>query len=1017
MAPTLDTLIPQFHSEAIEEWVRASRAIGALGQAALPLLRRHLADTDDIHARRHAWCVLTSYLEATEGQGEEPTLSMLVGPGGKKAVERPARRFVQDVLVGAILDGHRSSGRPFGDFVELPGIAELRVGAIAVLEAKRDKTRTRLGHAPNERAKKGIEAAIAKAEEAIAAWQDDATPMADLQGIPAQPTIQDWCFASLVAGLRVPLLDALGIPIDLLASGLAALAAPGGDRLAYVKNLPRMFLEPSSAREREARAPLIPDLLHALTEQLPGPLKSPVHWVEYVMILRELAAGYGLEIELPEGRGLAQVEPVALRERYQAWMASPDEAAALALLRACEACFADGLRWAEMTPAERLVLPIFHMAAVAPTSGKKRKQRLGLGHRIDLLRQYILHWQDENPEILAVLVRTWKLLLHEQLTKAPRGPEALGILLDHIVWIEPLVASWNLRSIVLKDLATIAARALCACHEACHPREDPPGTCRFNELLYTILHALPELQLLREMTLYSAPVPEVAALLSHIVAVLTTAEPQEQGDRWRAFLEAAWASSESDPAVELGAPSQADVAELIDVLGNPGAQAPAGRDEAVDWRRALAWMVALRVRVGIGQATAAGGAVNQVFRDELESRQRDEVGDAVAEVARLVEEIHHLEASLRDPGFEVDAVGSLRDLIERVRDLERSCRIHLPVVERNLVVDSLRALRIKHESRYAFLSSVLEGEHEVRALAAIGVKDPDWSEHQPAAGDYRVHEEDERLLVRWMVGRQMLRELSGRSRILRLLTSARGVALWIGVPYGLCVILNLVDRFLPQQDLAWLAGLPFALAPLAGLLLLAAYLLPRKGGFERKDRASMLIPHMVGALFLGIMERFAADENWSLAFESNPIIRFANIAIFLVAAVFFVRFVMLRTQSPQPRPNERTGVVIETGTVLRRRTRSLLAIGFWLSFLFITIYSMLMGGVMAGESRAAIATMAPETLGSLATLADLLIPNAIQVPLIPGHLTVPIFPWAILTWTVQLFFFSAIFERIMNREG
>ncbi len=229
------------------------------------------------------------------------------------------------------------------------------------------------------------------------------------------------------------------------------------------------------------------------------------------------------------------------------------------------------------------------------------------------------------------------------------------------------------------------------------------------------------------------------------------------------------------------------------------------------------------------------------------------------------------------------------------------------------------------------------------------------------------------------------RELSGGSRVLRLLTSPWEVGLWIGVPYALCVLFNLADRYIwKEHDLAWIAGLPFALAPLAGLVLVAAYLIPKGRHFERKDRASMLIPHMVGALFLGIMERFAADEHWSLAFESNPVIRWLNIGIFLAASIFFVRFVMLRTQSPQPRG---------------------------------TTYSMLMGGVMSGVSRANIAAVSLDQLGPMAAFVDAVIPNRIQVPLIPGYLVVPVFPWAILTWTVQLFFFSAIFERIMNRES
>jgi len=44
------------------------------------------------------------------------------------------------------------------------------------------------------------------------------------------------------------------------------------------------------------------------------------------------------------------------------------------------------------------------------------------------------------------------------------------------------------------------------------------------------------------------------------------------------------------------------------------------------------------------------------------------------------------------------------------------------------------------------------------------------------------------------------------------------------------------------------------------------------------------------------------------------------------------------------------------------------------------------------------------------------LPNMIQLGSKESFISFLIFPWAILTWTVQLFFFGAIFERIMNRQ-
>ena len=339
----------------------------------------------------------------------------------------------------------------------------------------------------------------------------------------------------------------------------------------------------------------------------------------------------------------------------------------------------------------------------------------------------------------------------------------------------------------------------------------------------------------------------------------------------------------------------------------------------------------------------------------------------------------------------------------------------MPVVERRVVLAALAVVHEGHERRYLFLCSIIECENEGKALTALGLRDPDWSEHQPDKTSYKVHRLDRELLVRWFTGRHMLRELSANSRSLRLLTSPWAVLCWIGLPFLACILLRTLRAVgvLPgyMKDFE---GIPFVLAPVLGLGLVMIYLLSRDEYFAARDRASMLIPHMVGALFLGIMERFAADENWALAFMNNPLFRLANILIFLLASIYFVRFVLLRNQRPQPRKSAASQQGVSAPAVLWRRTTSLLAMGFWLSFLFISLYSLLMGPVMSAKGRA---DLDPTQLPAMARDLELALPNRLDVMLIPGYLEVPVFPWAIITWTVQLFFFSAIFERIMNRDS
>ncbi|MFH1465186.1 MAG: hypothetical protein ABIO70_12440 [Pseudomonadota bacterium] len=1013
----------QFYSEDTDTWVEAALAVGQAGEAALPTLARNLPDRQGVHGRRHAWCALASYLEATRTTAPDPTLAVLAFPGGKagkKAEEElrvPVRTFVRELLVGAILEGLKDAEVSLGELAALPGFDTLRQERLVALEQERADKATRLGKTTDERARAGIEASVCALEAARDAWSSDETTLAGLGrisrvalGLPSPPRIPEWCFGSLVAGLRLPLLRSLGIPVGLLVRALAELAAPGGDRIAYVKNLHRMLAPGAPGTAEHLDAAMVEEILGALARRLPDPLKGPVHWVEYVLALQELAEGWRVRLQLNTERSLEAVEPESVRALYQAWEEARDEVGAARLVRACEERFCDELRWAELPQRERLVLPIFHLAIVAWGGGGKG--RLGLEHRLEYLREVIHRWQDSNPEILALLVRTWKLLLHEELVAAGTGPGVVATCLRHVRWIEPLVARWNLRSIILKDLATIAARALCAVHTAWSG-----GGASYDdvlELAYTVLHALPERQLLREMHHYSAPVPWVRVLMARIRGVLDADTPAERAERWESYLDHAWTPA---PAAADGrtTPDAQALDQLVDVLSDPAgvrALAPAQQGR---WGRTLAWLVGIRERARLAEVARRTSLVNKVFRQELAAAAQGEVDRLVGEVERVVKEIARLDLALEELGGESDPVETLRVLVMSLRELEGLLRNNLPVVERSVVIERLVALREHHERRHAFLASVLESEHEGVAIAALDLADPDWPEPAENKGSYTAKEQDRRLLVRWMVGRYMLRELSRESRILRLLTSPLGVGLWLLLPFALGSLIHLLDRHAsPTRDLSGYIGLPFLLMPLVGVPLLFGFLFVRGGRFETRDRAAMLVPQMVGALFLGIMERFGADEVWSIAIGSHPLIRLVNIAIFLVGTVFFVRFGMLRGQQPRPRGPIEGGGSIGAARVLWRRTLSLLSLGLWQSFLFVTVYSVLMGDVMMKRFEAAQALTVK--ISPLQPLLESVIPSSNPVHLPWGLMEIHVLPWAILTWTVELFFFSAIFERIMNRK-
>ena len=178
----------------------------------------------------------------------------------------------------------------------------------------------------------------------------------------------------------------------------------------------------------------------------------------------------------------------------------------------------------------------------------------------------------------------------------------------------------------------------------------------------------------------------------------------------------------------------------------------------------------------------------------------------------------------------------------------------------------------------------------------------------------------------------------------------------------------------------------------------------------------------MGALFFGIMQTFNADESWTQAFMGNPLIRALNLVLFLGASYFFVRHVMLKDQRPRVQPPENEN----RNRLLRQRALSILALGHWQAFGIISLFSMLKGPAMSHSSRAGLIPDSSimgasgvqflQQSDSLAAGLGALIPHGIQMGF-AGMLTLVVYPWAILTWTVQIFFFSAIFERIMNGSG
>ena len=157
--------------------------------------------------------------------------------------------------------------------------------------------------------------------------------------------------------------------------------------------------------------------------------------------------------------------------------------------------------------------------------------------------------------------------------------------------------------------------------------------------------------------------------------------------------------------------------------------------------------------------------------------------------------------------------------------------------------------------------------------------------------------EDTQAVANWMLGRYMLSELApAENRVIKWLLNWKWVLAWICMPFAASAVLN---RFIPNSGYAWLPVIPFLLVPIIQVLLLIFYYRsPAKlpGGISS---ASLLLPQLVGALFLGIHEFFWSSDKLAIGVLEEPLVRVLNIAIFTAASFFFVKTVFLRGQNPK----------------------------------------------------------------------------------------------------------------------
>jgi len=1015
-----DDLLRAFTDEETEVWIPAAIEIGRRGAQAEAFLRDKLTRTDELYAWRHAFCALAAYLDECR-PGSDVRLKL--GLTDERGTE-PLKATVQRWLVDILLIGLKPRD---------PSLAELRSelpAAALWIEENTEQLRlrrTRLDQnekTPAEYKQRELDVL----DRGLKLWEADETRLSQIEQYKAetvkkgQQKVRDargelalalrpdeWVFASFVAGATPALLDYLEIPLALFVSTVAWLARTH-DRIGLVKSLPRLLR--ASCEQAGADAAVLDALIRELVKLLPSADSEPVHWVEYTDALQALIVRRGLDAELALPMRLKDcLEPTELRDAYAAWAEGQTERSAITLARTAAAQFCKETLWREKREQERLALAVFAMVLRKPGNGCSEWATFTLAHRIQVVREQIKEWE-KHQKILRCLTRLLQILIRQEFEAAPPGSDVSGLCRRQIYVIQPLVAAWNLRGDIYKRLAAIAARPLCRVYELCASKGKgkEKELDAYRRLLYAVLYALPEKTLLKAISRYAAGTP-VAAHLRAVHDFVKAGEHEALKTAFTEYVRQIWTGHGAEPDRH---PAWQLVARLCRWDSNRGLSL-LNEDGSSALKEQLRWMIDVfqdwRVEAEAGHPEGKSSS----FKHELSSESAARTNRVVQQFESLLGRIAAHERAIRDVNDDPDSiVAALRRNLDDIRELQALCRERLPFVERELVGAELDRYHAELVRRLAHITGIVDGEDEKEAARTV-------HEERPA-----VPESDRRLIVNWMLGRHMLRELAPpENRILRRLLSPRWVACWIALPFLLTGLIRVVCavvchmRGCPDWPaIVW--GWPFIVVVFANLLLLLRYhrrpgRLP--GGLSR---ASLLLPQMVGTLFLGIMQSFSADETWTAGFLGHPLIRWANIGIFLGGAYFFVRYVMMKGQNPRVPADTPEEQKRARDKILGRRAKSVLALGLWQSFAIITLFALLKGPVMSSAHRANLIGQegAVEELDPLSRdVQEWLVPNVIELgPKDTHSVRLVIFPWAMLTWTVQLFFFGAIFERIMSKD-
>jgi hypothetical protein len=411
-----------------------------------------------------------------------------------------------------------------------------------------------------------------------------------------------------------------------------------------------------------------------------------------------------------------------------------------------------------------------------------------------------------------------------------------------------------------------------------------------------------------------------------------------------------------------------------------------------------------------GQRQDRTGAADE--RSEREGRERLAARAIASRFRTLLDDIAVLEADclpeIGQPHVDDELVHRWRRLINSLGDLGRLCSDELPGLERKLcglLID--HRIRLMLEPRLERIVDIVEQEKEDDAVEILQERFGPEAAPTETADSSRA---DAGLIQDWMLGRYMIRELATVHglNVLRWLTSWKFVAMWIALPFVLCALLHLAGLD------TW-RGVPFAVTCVGNVVLLAAFAieakhrLPQRGGIG-VSVWRFLLPQTTAAIFLAAFSSIPSDERWSLTVKGNLPVAVITWAVFLVVGFVFIREIILGNQFRGR--GER---------ILRnRRTAQVMSLSLWQAFVLAMFFTMTVGRIMGAGDRGNID---PEAFVGMGRWIRQLLPIEVHLgswflePAASRETAIFwVHPRAIVSWTIQMFFFGAIFERIMGRS-